>query len=166
MSTVSTILISQDLLTKYSPIGLTVSDTKVIPSIIRAQVDIRTIIGSELYNVLVQEVSSKEQDPTYIIPQKYLDLLEVIAPALAYRSLYYAISYLWVSISQKGIIKESSENSQSISQNELAFLRSDLSESWCSFQSILLEFLSTNQADYPEYKTPVPISEPRSEILF
>ena len=107
-------IISEELLKLHSPISRNLDVERVIPFLTIAQpYYIEPILGTALLEELQSQVESGE------ITEENKALLLKIAPALANRTTYTALRSLAYSITEKGITKEHSENSESINEKEL-----------------------------------------------
>lgn len=107
-------IISEELLKLHSPISRNLDVERVIPFLTIAQpYYIEPILGTALLEELQSQVESGE------ITEENKALLLKIAPALANWTTYTALRSLAYSITEKGITKEHSENSESINEKEL-----------------------------------------------
>lgn len=146
MNIVKTTLISEELLKTYSPIPLEFEVAKMIPFILSAQSDIRKQIGDDLYFDLVEQIDNGT------LTNENKALIIEMAPVLANLSIYYALPSLWLSITQKGVTKEQSENSTSAQKNELTYLRMDIKTQSDKQMVELLDYLDRCANNYPLYK--------------
>lgn len=117
---VENIIISPDLLKLYSPIPLNVEEEKLYPFLLSAQNKIREIIGNALVENLLLEIKAGQ------VSKPNQALLIKIAPALSAYAIYYALPSLAYQVTQKGVNKENSENSDSVELKELNYLRLDI----------------------------------------
>lgn len=113
---------SWQLLETYSPLTLAMDERRILPFISMAQRDVRDTIGSVLVDELLDEIYSTPQS----ISPENKTLLKQIAPYMGLRVCYYALPFLSFQFSQKGLTKESSENSTSADLGDIGFLRNDL----------------------------------------
>lgn len=144
---IKTTLIDDRLLKTYSPIPMDFDiQSKMYPFILSAQSEIRKVIGDNLFYDLISQIESGE------ITDANKALIIEIAPAMATLSVYYALPSLWLSITQKGLTKEFSENSQSATKNELDYYTVKLKNQYDSHLSDLLSFLERCSDNYPLYE--------------
>lgn len=146
MEIIKTTLIDDDLLKRYSPIPLEFDiQSKMYPFVLSAQADIRRLIGEPLYAELIDQI---ENDALTDLNKA---LIVEMAPSMATLSVYYALPSLWLSITQKGVTKEQSENSQSAMKNEINYYRSDIKAQADTHMDNLVAFIE-NCGNYPLYQ--------------
>ena len=115
---------------------------------IAQQIDIQQIIGTKMYDGLTAAI------PTINAPEnaRWKTILDdYIVPMLIWyaQSNYYP--FATYQISNGGVYKHTSENSVSVDKNEVDFLveKARTNADWYSRRFI--DFMSFNQATYPEY---------------
>ena len=115
---------------------------------IAQQIDIQQIIGTKMYDGLTAAI------PTINAPEnaRWKTILDdYIVPMLIWyaQSNYYPFAAY--QISNGGVYKHTSENSVSVDKNEVDFLveKARTNADWYSRRFI--DFMSFNQATYPEY---------------
>lgn len=146
MAIIKTTIISGELLKTYSIIPLNFDiETKLYPFIVTAQNDIRKMLGDELFGELISQI----EDKTITDGNKAL-LVEIASP-LSSLVCWYAYPHLWASVSQKGVTKEQSENSTSLTKNELNYTRTDIKALADKQMKDLEEYLVRCQDKYPLY---------------
>lgn len=160
------ILLSAEDLKTYSPVSMHFEIDKLTPHILQAQFGYRSILGKGLYEALVASVAAHITDPAVEIPERFKDLLQAMAHSLSIRAIYYALPSLWLQISQKGLVKEASENSASASKSELVYLRDDLNSTWTESVALLKEWINEHQVTYPEYNPGNTPEAPYQPVLF
>lgn len=140
---IETVVISDELLKAYSPISFNTKEIKIYPFILQAQNDLKSLIGKDLVQDLVDKIEAKTLNP-------YDEALLIkIAPYMATMTYYYALPSLAFQNSQKGITKEASENSTSASLDELSWLRQDVKNQADRNAEILLDYLCDCKELYP-----------------
>lgn len=150
------LIISEGSLKLYSNISRNVDIVKIVPYIILAQkFYIEPLIGTALYSDLQIEVAHQEDDSSYVIPENYQALLLKIAPVLSLYTEYLATRPLAYSITEKGITKESSDNSSSLDNTELGQLILDTKNKAELAAKILTDYLNCCKDKYPLYKPTV-----------
>lgn len=140
-------LMSWELLEKYSPLTLAMDERRIIPFILQGQKDVRGTIGEALVNELLDQIYSTPQSLT---PENKT-LLQRIAPYMSARTVYYALPFLTFQFSQKGVTKESSENSTAAGLDDIGFLRNDIQVQSERLREDLTEFLIEYPDIYPLY---------------
>lgn len=84
--------------------------------------DLKPIIGKPLYKELEDQVIAKSQDSAYEIPQKYLDMLEVIKPFLIYGVLSQLAIPLTYKVTNKGFAVKDDTNADVQSGRDLQYV--------------------------------------------
>lgn len=140
-------LFNEEYLKEYSLLPLNF-DVKEIWNFIplTEQLHIVPIIGKELYNELLNQVENNTVSPENasllleIYPFEGLALMEVCMP------------YLAMHITEVGITKGKSENSDSADVNDINYLTNYVRSQMEPLKSKLISFLKTNKDLYPLYK--------------
>lgn len=141
-----TFLITEELLKQYSNMSRNVGVDKVIPYINLSQpFYITPILGEPLFEELQLQVYHNNLTPY----NKALILK--IAPALALWTDFLASRSLAYTISQKGIVKENSENSASLDKSELSYFTESIRENAERATHLLVEYLCKCREHYPKW---------------
>lgn len=137
-------LMNKEYLTEYSLLPKNYSIDEVwnfIP--IAEQLHIVPIIGMKMYNQLLDEVEQNNVDPAnaslllQIYPLEGLAIVETAMPYLAYR------------VNEAGITKNSSENSEPLTVNELNYLTNYVRSQIVPYKQKLEQFIQDNSELYP-----------------
>ena len=80
-------------------------------------------------------------------------LEEYIQPALVEWVTYSGLLYFNYKVTNKAVVKKSSDNSEASSLNEVNFLRQSVSDDAEYYTDRLVKFLCANEVVYPEYAT-------------
>lgn len=110
------------------------------------QLHIVPIIGQEMYKELLDQVENNEVTPEnaslllQIYPFEGLAIMEVSMPYIAFH------------ITEVGITKGSSENSESINTNDINYLTNYVRSQMIPYKERLIEFISQNSELYPNIK--------------
>ena len=110
------------------------------------QLHIVPIIGQEMYNELLDQVENNEVTPEnaslllQIYPFEGLAIMEVSMPYIAFH------------ITEVGITKGSSENSDSVTTNDINYLTNYVRSQMVPYKERLIEFISQNSELYPNIK--------------
>lgn len=127
----SKILITEEYLKLYSPIPNNYNWDDIKPFIpIAQEIWVSDILGRPLYNELLEQVSNNE------VSGENATLLLKLYPYLSIAIVYESLPFIANHISEKGITKNSSDNSEPISNTELTNIQNHLRTQ--------LEFLKMN----------------------
>lgn len=146
-----TLLISEEMLKLYSPLSKDISVDKIYPFVGLAQsYFILPILGKPLLQKLQYEIetdSLTDDDKALIVK---------IAQPLSFYSCYLGLRSLSYTISEKGITKLHSENSETITEKELGEFMLSLKNQAEMAQQLLIDYLCDCSDNYPLWK---PINE-------
>tara|TARA_R100000541_G_scaffold390_2_gene3310 strand:- start:1336 stop:1827 length:492 start_codon:yes stop_codon:yes gene_type:complete len=136
-----------DYYKRNSVVNLNVDDELIHPQIIKAQnLNIERVLGTNLFDVLIAEVTSGA------VSDRMVTLLEdYIQPALVEWVTYSGILYFNYKITNKAVVKKSSDNSEASSLNEVNFLRQSVRDDAEYYTDRLAKYLCANEVLYPEY---------------
>lgn len=138
------LLISEEALKLYSPIGRNISQDKVFPFVLLAQqLSLQPILGQALYEELQEQVASED-----ITPSNKALLLK-IAPYLALQSTFLALRSLSYTLTEKGATKEKSENSEALNEKEIGQWKLDVMGLVDDAKRLLIDFLCMCRENYP-----------------
>lgn len=144
-----TLLISEELLKLYSNISRNVGVDKIFPFVGLAQsFYIEEILGTPLLQELQDEIASET------LTNENKALIIKIAPCLSLYSEYLALRSLAYSITQKGLTKESSDNSQSLDDKEITTWRNEVLSNAELSKELLIKYLCNCSDLYPLWTTP------------
>ena len=113
---------------------------------IAEQIHILPILGTALYEELLEQVDSNsltDENSTML-----LEIYKVEGIAVLYESL----PFVWSHISQVGITKGKSDNSDSIENKDLAYLNTHIKAQLDYAKKYLREWLDEYQINFPLYK--------------
>lgn len=165
MRKIETPLITEDLLKLYSNISRNVNVEKVIPYISMAEsFFVEPIIGTALITDLRKCIANKQEDEEYEIPEHYQALLLKIAPCEALYVEYLAMRPLAYTVTEKGIVKQKSENSESIGESELGQMILDVKNKAEMAARLLKEYLCNCKDKYPLYRADESVVKEKSLI--
>lgn len=140
-------LINAEYLKSYSmfPKNYDLTDIQnFIP--IAEQIHILPILGITLYEELLEQVTSNtltDENSTLL-----LEVYKVLGIAVLYESL----PFVWSHISQVGITKGKSDNSDSIENRDIAYLNSHIKAQLDYAKKYLKEWLDEYAINFPLYK--------------
>lgn len=140
------ILINDEYLKVYSPIPLNYNLDEVRPYVkVSELLYIEPILGEPLYEELIEQVASGD------ITEANSTLLLQIYPALAIGTAFEALPFIWSHMSEVGITKGHSDNSDSIDLKDLNYLSQHLKAQLQARLDNLEYFLKTHLDSYPLY---------------
>ena len=143
----STLFISEKLLRDYSNISRNTPLDKVFPFVNLAQpFFIENILGDALTTELKTEIA------TETLTEANKALILKIAPALALWTDFLAARSLAWQVSAKGIVREHSENSESVNEKELGYFIDSIREQAEMATTLLIKFLCRCQDQYPSFR--------------
>lgn len=141
------LLINEELLKLYSPISKNVGIDKIVPYINLAQpFYITPILGDALTEELQAEIYYNN------LSEHNKALILKIAAPLSLWSTYLAMRSLTYSITEKGIQKAHSENSESINEKELGYFILDVKEKAEMATEVLIKYLCNCSDLYPLWR--------------
>lgn len=142
-----TIIISEELLKLYSPLSKNVDVDKVYPYLhLAQQYYLEDVLGIALLDELKAQVESGE------ITEENKALILKCAPVLANYATYLAMRSLTYSVTEKSLVKEHSENSESISRNELGDYILSLKDTCEMHKEVLIKYLCRCSLTYPLWR--------------
>lgn len=140
-------LMNKEYLKEYSLLPINFNTDEIwnfIP--LAEQLHIVPIIGQEMYNELLDQVENNQVTPEnaslllQIYPFEGLAIMEVSMPYIAFH------------ITEVGITKGSSENSDSVTTNDINYLTNYVRSQMVPYKERLIEFISQNSELYPNIK--------------
>lgn len=142
-----TLIISEELLKLYSPLSKNVDVDKIYPYLHLAQpYFVEPILGDALLTELQHQIDEDE-----LTPENKALVLKV-APVLAYYATYLAMRSLSYSITEKGMTKEKSENSEPIGERELGEYILSIKQQAEMYAEILIKYLCRCALLYPLWR--------------
>jgi hypothetical protein len=142
-----TLIISEELLKLYSPLSKNVDVDKIYPYLHLAQpYFVEPILGDALLTELQHQIDEDE-----LTPENKALVLKV-APVLAYYATYLAMRSLSYSITEKGMTKEKSENSEPIGEKELGEYILSIKQQAEMYAEILIKYLCRCALLYPLWR--------------
>lgn len=115
-------LINKSLLKKYSPYPLNYDLTEVMQYVdISEKIWIVKTIGYEQYNELCEQVKDNN-----LTPENATLLVEAIYPYLGFAVAYEALPLTWAKVSEVGVVKSSSDNSEPLTLKDMTYVSDHL----------------------------------------
>ena len=142
-----TLFISVEDIKTFSSINGNVDDNKIIQFISIAQdLDLEVVLGTRLFNRVITEIESGTiSTPIQLLLDKY------IKPTLIHYANARILPSIAYTIANGGIFKHSSENSETVSIDELNLLTEQSSSIAGQYADRMAKFLNYHNSDYPEY---------------
>lgn len=139
-------LITEEYFKTYSPISDNYNIKDIKPYFhVAEKLWIEPIIGMPLYEELLDEVEKDEVTP------ENATLLLNIYPLLAFAITYESLPFVGYHLSQVGITKGKSENSEPVSINDVNYISTQLRNQCETMKKLLKKFLDENAEHYPLY---------------
>ena len=131
----------------YSPVPTNFNWEDIRPFVsIAEEVWVVDIVGRKLYNELLEQVA------TNTLTGENSTLLLKIYPYLSMAIVYEAMPFLAYSITEKGITKGKSDNSDSITNSEMSNIQNHIRTQLEVLKKMLKNFLNENSDCYPLYQ--------------
>lgn len=142
-----TLLINEELFKLYSAVSRNVGVDKVYPYLQLAQpFYLEPILGTPLLTELQYQIEHNE------LTELNKALIVKLAPCLSAWTDFLAARSLAYNVTQKGIVKESSEGSEPVNEKELGYYIHSLRETANQAQELLVRYLCRCQDSYPLFK--------------
>ena len=146
------LFISRTDLVKNSIIDGSIDTDKLLGFLkVSQQIDIQNLLGTVLYNKISADITSGAGGGAGLTGN-YLTLVnEYVQPALIWFAQMNYIPFAAYSITNKGILKGSSETAQNVDKNEVDYLVSKAREYANYYSTRMVDYLSFNDNLFPEY---------------
>lgn len=138
-------------------------DANVLLPIIRMAESkyVQQVIGSNLYVKLVTDANANT------ITGNYQILLEdYIIPVLLQYSVYESVPFMAYKFRNKGIQKQSGDNSEPADLTELTYIRDNVLQTAQFYSERLSKYLINNATLFPEYQSSTTDLNPNSQSYF
>ena len=146
------LFITREDLVRNSIIDGNVDYDKIIQFVKVAQeIDVQNILGTELYKKIGADITSGSGGGAGLTGN-YLTLVnDYVQPTLIWFAQMNYIPFAAYSITNKGILKGSSETAQNVDKNEVDYLVSKAREYANYYSTRMVDYLSFNDNLFPEY---------------
>ena len=139
-------LITEEYFKSYSPISDNYNIKDIKPYFhVAEKLWIEPIVGTPLYEELLDEVEKDEVTP------EHATLLLNIYPLLSFAIVYESLPFVSYHLSQVGITKGKSENSDSVSIKDVNYISTQLRNQCETMKMLLKKFLDEHAEHYPLY---------------
>ena len=110
------------------------------------QIDIQNLLGTDLYNKISEDIIADS------LSGDYLTLVNTyVQPALIWFAQMNYIPFAAYTITNKSVLKHSSETAQNVDKNEVDYLVSKAREYANYYSTRLVDYLCFNNNLFPEY---------------
>lgn len=139
-------LITEEYFKTYSPISDNYNIKDIKPYFhVAEKLWIEPIIGTPLYEELLDEVEKN------VVTPENATLLLNIYPLLAFAIVYESLPFVGYHLSQVGITRGKSENSEPVSINDVNYISTQLRNQCETMKMLLKKFLDEHAEHYPLY---------------
>lgn len=140
--------VSERYLKNNSPIGDNMDIKEIYPYVKTAQdVYIQEALGTALYERLISGVSGSPSD----LNSNEKILIKICRSALVYWTCYDALPFIWVKLRNIGLVKQSGENLETLSVDEMRVIEQKLKEKAVFYMNRLKDYLCENSNLFDEY---------------
>jgi hypothetical protein len=143
------IILDNESIKRFSPISGSLDDDKLSTYVEVAQdIHLQSYLGTKLYNK-IQEHALADTMPT-----AYTNLIDnYIKPMLMRWTLVEFIPFAPYNVSNKGVFKGTSENSEVVTQEEVEDMVNKYTTLALHYTKRLVDFLCDESQSFPEYNT-------------
>lgn len=156
-------LISEQYIKQQSSVMQNVEQQFIDQHILEAQnIDMFNLLGEPLYDTLMEEWKRYKDEleggtttappEVYISERIYKLTMDYVRPMLLYFTLYYSMYDLYMKMTNKGTVEQSSQNSNNADTMLIEKQRKDFRNKGEVYATRMLEFLVGN-TDYPEFQS-------------
>jgi hypothetical protein len=136
------IFIDENYLKNNTTLCGNIDSTELVPYISEAQhMYIKPILGVNLFNDLQSKIQTNE------LSQSDVEVLDFVAKPLALYTTYLALPTLHLKLRNKGILKQSGDNSQNADLKEIQWLRQEFLNRASFYIQKLVEHLGKNNCE-------------------
>ena len=144
------LLVSEEKLKAFTSINQNVSPADLIPYILQSQdIVLQNYIGATYYMELKNQVVTGT-----VTPDNQFLLDNYIGNAMCNWGLFYALPFLKYKIFNKSVVSPTSENSESITLEELKFLMEQVRSAGETYIKRMIEWMVLHPGAYQAYVAP------------
>ena len=148
------LFITQEDLVRNSIISGSTDYDKIIQFVKIAQIiDIQNLLGTDLYNKISDDIISGAAGGAGLTGNYLTLVTEFIQPTLIWFAQMNYIPFSAYSITNKGILKGSSETAQNVDKDEVDYLVAKAREYANYYSTRLVDYLCDNNSLFPEYSS-------------
>lgn len=150
----ATLFVTEDRLKSWTGIEENVDPAILYPYVLQAQdLYVQQTLGTKLYNKMKELVDAKVINGT-AIPTDYKTLLDdYIIPMVIHYSYWLALPHIKWRTSNKGLLSGTSEVGESVSLEEVQYLRNSIKDTAQFYNERLRDYLKAYQELYIEYQS-------------
>ena len=138
-------LINRTLISKYSPYPLNYDLTEVMNYVdVAEKIWILPVIGQDLYEELQEQV-----DENKVSDKNAALLTEALYPYLGFAVAFEALPLTWAEISETGVQKGKSDNSDSLTLKEMTYVSDHLRRQVEARKDFLIKWLCERSDHFP-----------------
>lgn len=157
----SILFIGEQYLKEKTVLSNNIDINLIVPNIEYSQdAYIQPLLGSKFYNSLQESYSAET------LSSDEITLMNLIKPALAYRSAEASLPFINLQIRNKGINKLNSENAVQADLSEMKYLRDTLKSRAEFYESKIQDYLIKNGTLFPNYINPDTPIQPNQGSTF
>ena len=143
------LFVSENKIKDSTALGGNIDNEFIVPYLkISQKKYIETKLGTDLFEKLQADITAGSLAGVY---QTLVD--DYIQDALVHWGFYECLPFLRVRVANNGIGVKTSENLESLSQEDLHTLREEIRNTAEFYTERLVDYLCNNNSDYPEYST-------------
>lgn len=141
------IMINETYFKAYSPIPKNYNWEEIKPFIHTAEkIWIEPVLGTPLYEELLEQVNNNE-----VTPENSTLLLQIY-PYLSMAAVYESLPFIIFHVTEVGITKGKSDNSDSLSSKDTNYINSHIKAQIEVCKTLLKKFLNEHRETYPLYR--------------
>ncbi len=138
-------LLNRKILSEYSPFPSQYDLTETMQYVdLSEKIHIIPLIGNAMYDELCEEVKDNN-----LTPENATLLVEAIYPLLGFAVAYESLPLTWASISEIGVVKGHSDNSDSLSLRDITYVSEHLKRQLQARGDYALEWIKDHIEYYP-----------------
>lgn len=143
------LLVTRKDVVKFTTMNGNVDTDKFIQYVKIAQdIHIQNYLGTDLFKAIQTKITDSD------LTGDYLTLVnDWVKPCLIHWAMVEYLPFAAYSISNKGVFKGSSENAESVTKEEVDFLREKERDTAQYYTDRLINYISFNNSKYPEYNS-------------
>ena len=138
-------IITDKYLKQYSPLPLNFNLDEVRNYVsVAEKLWVIGVIGEDLYDEINEQVETNT-----LTPENGTALVEAIYPYLAYATVYEALPMLWARITEVGVVKGHSDNSDSLELKDMTYVSNHLRAQVEVLKDYCKKWLCEHQESFP-----------------
>lgn len=139
-------IINEAYFKQYSPLPSNYNIDDIRPYFnIAEQIWVKPILGEPLYEELLEQVVNNN------VSEENSTLLLMVYPYLAYSITYEALPFIGYHLTEVGITKGKSENSDSVSINDINYINTHIRAQVEAMKTMFKKWLNDHADSYPMY---------------